>query len=239
MGKRRLVLLSIVVAVLSAAAAYAFSVFSLIRPPATPEAESIDWLLKILFAVAGVLFVLITSLIVFSLIHFRQRNRDISDSVPMTGHKGLEILWTVVPLVIVSVMAVLGGTVLGEITRPGEPDTELQVNVLAFQWGWQFEYPNSGVTSFELRLPVDRRVVLNLTSRDVVHSFWVPEFGPKEDAVPGMVTQLRLTPHTIGEYRLECAELCGFGHTFMLAPVHVTPAGDFENWLREQQSRPQ
>ena len=108
------------------------------------------------------------------------------------------------------------------------------VKVTAQQWSWSFEYPSYGVTSTELHLPVDKQVLLQMTSRDVIHSFWVPEFRPKQDLVPGRITQLRITPTLIGNYKVRCAEMCGTSHAYMEQPVVVTNKADFDVWMGEE-----
>jgi cytochrome c oxidase subunit 2 len=97
----------------------------------------------------------------------------------------------------------------------------------------RFDYPALGIGSTELRLPVDKQVLLRLSSMDVIHSFWVPEFRVKQDALPGgkeFVRPLRVTPTTLGEYKVRCAELCGLNHYSMEAPVIVMAAADYEAW---------
>ena len=151
----------------------------------------------------------------------------------MEGRPWLEITWTVVPLAIVLWLSVQGALMLRDIER-SSPTGELEVKVTAFQWAWSFEYPQYGITSNELRLPVDRPVLFDLTSRDVIHSFWVPEWRTKQDAVPGKITTLRVTPNLVGSYKAWCAELCGLAHAYMQAPVMVVEPEDFEGWLKEK-----
>jgi cytochrome c oxidase subunit 2 len=107
------------------------------------------------------------------------------------------------------------------------------VNVIGSQWSWRFEYPELGIQTNELRLPVNRQALLRLSSMDVIHSFWVPEFRVKQDALPGgkeFIRELRVTPSQVGNYTLRCAELCGLNHTTMESPVIVMAAADFDAW---------
>jgi cytochrome c oxidase subunit 2 len=138
------------------------------------------------------------------------------------------------PLATVLFFAFLGARQLAEITAP-DPE-EMVVEVTAQQFAWRFDYPEHEITSPELNLPRGRQVLLKLTSTDVIHSFWVPEFRVKQDAVPGMITELRITPTQVGRYQIRCAELCGTGHYSMLAPVNVMEPDDFEAWLTEQRA---
>jgi cytochrome c oxidase subunit 2 len=114
----------------------------------------------------------------------------------------------------------------------------LEVDVTAQQFAWRFEYPEQGVTSTELHVPVDRQVELNLEALDVIHSFWVPEWRVKKDAVPGQPTSLVATPDTEGSYELICTELCGIGHSTMRAPVIVESQEEFDKWLEDQGGKP-
>ena len=131
----------------------------------------------------------------------------------MEGNTTLEITWTVVPLFIVVIFAYLGGWSLGEVNRT-DPQA-LVINVKAQQFTWTFEYPEYGIISNELHLPVNRQVVLKMTSVDVIHSFWVPEFRLKKDVVPGRVNDYRITPILTGQYKVRCAELCGTSHAWL------------------------
>jgi cytochrome c oxidase subunit 2 len=135
-------------------------------------------------------------------------------------------------------LAVYGAIVLDRMVAPGPPQTELEVDVLAFRYGWQFSYPADNVTSYALYVPVNQRVLIKLQSKDVVHSFWVQEWGPKQDAVPGLTTQVRYTPTKIGQYTVQCSQLCGSGHTFMTAPAFVTSQADFLKWIQQMQKTP-
>jgi cytochrome c oxidase subunit 2 len=114
----------------------------------------------------------------------------------------------------------------------------MQVNVVGGQWFWSFEYPEQGVTSDELYLPVNQQVLLRMTSRDVIHSFWVPEFRVKQDLLPGenFVRELRITPSVVGEYKVRCAEMCGVSHAYMESPVVVVEQAEFDAWIQQQAS---
>jgi cytochrome c oxidase subunit 2 len=134
----------------------------------------------------------------------------------------------------VLVLAFAGAKTLGAI-RVIDPSA-LQVKVNAGQWFWQYQYPEYGVTSTDLYLPVNVQVNLQMTSVDVIHSFWVPEFRVKQDLVPGRTVELRVTPTLIGQYKVRCAELCGLRHAYMEGAVNVVSQSDFTKWISEQQS---
>jgi cytochrome c oxidase subunit 2 len=114
-----------------------------------------------------------------------------------------------------------------------QPDT-LIVNVTGQQFTWSFDYPSEKVKSSELVLPKDRPVEFRIHTKDVLHSFWVPEFRLKSDAVPGLITKIRLTPDRIGHYQVVCAELCGIGHSTMRQNVRVVAKTAFVSWLDDQ-----
>jgi len=203
------------------------------------ERQSIDSLLKILFGIGGIIFGLIVSLFVYSISFFRVRRGELGDGPAIRGNGALELAWTAAPVAIVAALSVYGGIVLMDMTKLPPPQEALNVNVTAQRFNWQFDYPDASVTSFELHLIVNRPVVFSMQSKDVIHSFWVQEFGPKQDIVPGMTTTLRLTPTKIGQYIVQCSQLCGYGHSYMLAPVYVTSEADFQTWLSQQQQQKQ
>ena len=119
--------------------------------------------------------------------------------------------------------------------REGKPP-EFLVNVTGMQYAWIFTYPETGVVSSELHVPVGREVLVNMSANDVIHAFWVPEFRLKQDAIPGMQTEIRFTPNRVGEYPLICAELCGPYHGAMRTKVIVDTLEAFDSWMTEQQS---
>ncbi|RPI48384.1 MAG: cytochrome c oxidase subunit II, partial [Chloroflexi bacterium] len=173
---------------------------------------------------------LINVFVLYAVFVFRKKPGDEGEGQYVKGHTGLEIGWTLVPLLIVMVFATWGALHLNEITAAEEG--ELIVEVTGFQFGWRFDYPEAGVSSDELWLPLGRQVLFHITSRDVIHSFWVPEFRIKQDAVPGRWTELRVTPTETGDYRVRCAELCGYAHAAMIARVVVVEPAAFEAWLQ-------
>ncbi|NJM69524.1 MAG: cytochrome c oxidase subunit II [Scytonema sp. RU_4_4] len=116
----------------------------------------------------------------------------------------------------------------------GKPP-EFVVNVTALQYAWIFTYPETGVTSGELHVPIGREVQMNMTANDVIHAFWVPEFRLKQDVIPGRQTEIRFTPSKEGDYTLICAELCGPYHGAMRTQVVVQKPQEFEQWMQEQQ----
>ncbi|MFB2834508.1 cytochrome c oxidase subunit II [Floridanema evergladense] len=125
---------------------------------------------------------------------------------------------------------------LGVGASPDEQGTnpDLNINVTGLQFAWLFNYPESGVTSGELHVPIGREVKLNISANDVIHAFWVPQFRLKQDAIPGRETQLRFTPKIPGTYPVICAELCGAYHGAMKTQVIVETPEEFDTWLQSQ-----
>ncbi len=227
----------VVATVLTIGASALLTVFFL-RVPLVPaqaskEGRQIDYLLTLQFIIGGAIFALVLVFLLYSVVVFRRRPGDMEDGPPIEGSRALEMVWTVVPLVIVLSLAAYGSVALRDMIG-APPGPELVVKVEARQFGWRFEYPQYGFTSPMLRLPVDQPVLLRITSRDVVHSFWVPEFRTKQDALPGRETRLRITPTLVGDYMVQCAELCGLAHWAMKAPVSVVTADDFQRWVTAQ-----
>jgi len=200
---------------------------------ASAQAVAVDELLDVHLWLISFLFSLIVVTLLYSLIAFRRRKGESGDGAYIVGNSSIEVAWTLVPLGIVIFLAYIGAVSLGE-TRRIDP-TALQVRVISGQWYWQYQYPEYGITSTELYLPVDRQANLRMTSNDVIHSFWVPEFRLKQDLVPGQTTELRITPTVIGDYTVRCAELCGLRHAYMEGAVHVVSQLDFAAWVADQQ----
>jgi cytochrome c oxidase subunit 2 len=201
---------------------------------ASEEREGIDFLLWLTVGICIFVFAVVAAISIYAAFKFRARPDDDSDGAPIHGHTGIEIAWTAVPTILVTIIAVVSAVVLARNDNAGA--NPLTVEVLGQQFAWQFTYPDSdGVKSTDLYVPIDRSTKLVLTARDVIHSFWVPEFGQKQDMVPGIVTTLVITPTKLGEYRLICTELCGLGHGLMRSKAIVLSQADFDAWVREQQ----
>jgi cytochrome c oxidase subunit 2 len=203
----------------------------LLPAQASVQAVTIDRMFNLHIMMISFLFSLIIVFMGYSIIVFRQKKGDEGFGKFFKANNKLEIIWTILPLGTVIFFSYLGAISLAE-TRIIEPQA-LNVDVTAGQWYWSFEYPEYGITSDTLYLPVDRQVKLSLTSVDVIHSFWVPEFRVKQDVLPGenLVKELRFTPTEKGEYTVRCAELCGGAHAYMNSPVIVVDDGEFTDWI--------
>jgi len=228
---KHLIIAGILVVVVTALLILGMSQVRLLPVAASAQAVPIDFMFNLEFIVIAFLFSLIVVLIGYSIVVFRRKRGDTTDARHIEGNTRLEVAWTALPLFTVLAFAYLGGWSLSETVR-ADPKP-LEVNVIGSQWSWRFEYPAQGIVSNELRMPLNKQALLHLWSTDVIHSFWVPEFRVKQDALPGsqLTRDLRVTPTEIGEYKVRCAELCGLRHTYMESPVIVMPQADFDAWV--------
>jgi cytochrome c oxidase subunit 2 len=217
---------------------------------ASGAAHKIDTLYDVLLICSVPVFVLVMTVAIYSVVKFRARPGDMSDGAPIHGNTRLEVVWVTIPFVMVTALAIYGWVDLNDIEA--KQKNERTINVVGQQFTWHFQYakdkptgdpgpcPSSGrnqVTTTTLVLQKDQPVHFKICSKDVIHSFWVPEFRLKEDAVPGITTTIRLTPDRLGNYTVVCTELCGLGHSTMRSPVRVLQPAAFNMWLR-QQTRP-
>jgi cytochrome c oxidase subunit 2 len=201
--------------------------------PSSREAGRIDFVIWFVVVICIVIFAIVAAALLYSIVRFRAAPDDESDGPPIHGHTGLEIAWTLIPTLLVTAIGIVSAVVLSQNDAQGKD--VLHVDVTAQQFAWSFSYPDAGgYTSPILRLPKDRSVLLTLHSKDVIHSFWVPEFGQKQDTVPGLTTTLHITPDRLGTYPVICTELCGLGHALMRSQAIVMTPSAFESWLAEQ-----
>jgi len=201
--------------------------------PASREASRIDFEFWFVIVICIVIFAVVVAAILYSVISFRAAPDDMSDGPPIHGHTGLEIAWTLIPTLLVTAIGISSAIVLSNDDALGK--NVLRINVTAQQFAWTFSYPDAkGLTSATLMLPKDRSVLLTFTSKDVIHSFWVPEFGQKQDTVPGLHPTLHITPDRLGTYPVICTELCGLGHATMRATAIVMAPAAFDKWIAGQ-----
>lgn len=182
-----------------------------------------------------VIFSLVAAVVIYAVWKWRVPPDDDADGPPIHGNTRLEVVWTAVPAVLVIILGVVSAVVLSENGQAG--DRPLQVKAIAQQFAWKFEYGDYGnFTSGELVLPVGEQAEFTMQALDVIHSFWVPEFGQKMDAVPGIETSILVTPTRTGEFAVVCTELCGLGHATMRAKARVVTQAEFAAWVKENES---
>ena len=232
---RHFVVATIIVVLVTVAGAVLLDSADLLPPLASAQGITIDWLFGIHLKLIAFLFALVVVFMLYSIFAFRSDPGDLSDGQHIHGNTKLEITWTVIPLIIVAVMGYIGVVTLRDVTASA-PD-EMVVEVTGSQWSWRFDYPEQGLTSTELVLPVNQPIRFEITSTDVIHNLWVPEFRVKQDAVPGAVNLLRVTPTVVGNYKVRCAELCGLRHSQMLADVRVLERSEFDSWVGAETAR--
>jgi cytochrome c oxidase subunit 2 len=210
----------------------------------TVQAESLRQMWVIFSWVGLAVAAIVYALIAWCVIRYRRRKSDVGFPAQFHRNVPLEITYTVIPLVLVCG--------LFAITYPAErhvealaPRHDVVVDVTGFRWSWQFGYPELGVSVAgvsgappELALPVGSTALLRLTSVDVDHSFWVPAFLFKRDAIPGLSNTFDLTPTKIGTFRGACAEFCGLNHATMSFVVKVMSGADFSRWIRARGGHP-
>jgi cytochrome c oxidase subunit II len=200
---------------------------------ASTAAPKIDELLDVMIVLSSFVFSIVIVLMGYSLLRWRVKPGDEGDGEPIHGNTRLEIAWTVIPTVIVLFGAIYSWITLSDI-EAHDPN-RMVVDVYSQQYEWHFNYPEQGVTSRELVVPVNRQIEFRMHSLDVIHSFWVPEWRIKKDNVPGITTRAYVTPTKAEDLTLVCTELCGFGHATMRAPVVVEPSqASFDQWAAKQ-----
>ena len=189
--------------------------------------QQVDWLFHFILWISVFFFALIVILMVVFVARYMRRPGRLPEA--SANHStALELTWTAIPLVIVIVIFYFGFK--GFIAMATPPADAYKIDVLGRKWNWEFTYPN-GHSDPDLHVPVDRDVLLVLTSQDVIHSLYIPDFRLKKDAVPGRYTKAWFRATTPGDYGVFCAEYCGTGHSDMLANCTVHPPGEFEKWL--------
>jgi cytochrome c oxidase subunit 2 len=201
-------------------------------PSASQQADRIHFVFWYVTVICIVIYAVVIAALVYSIWKFRAAPDDDSDGAPIHGHTGLEVAWTAIPFALVTSMAIICTIVLA---RNGEAGPNpLRVDVTAQQFAWTFTYPQqNNLTTSVLRLPINRPTKFTLRSLDVIHSFWVPEFSQKQDAVPGITTSIVVTPTKLGTFPVICTELCGLGHATMRSTVIVMPQGQFDAWVKQ------
>jgi cytochrome c oxidase subunit 2 len=193
---------------------------------ASDEAKPIDTLWDVLIIFSVPVFVLVETVVLFSVWKFRMRpGEELLDGPPIHGNTRLEIVWTAIPAIILVGLCTYAFLVLRDVEK-ADAAKPVQVRVVGQQFAWTFFYRDSndkeiGASDTQLYLPVNKQVEFTLQSKDVLHDFWVPSFRIKRDVVPGIDTRYRVTPNRPGTYSIVCAELCGLGHATMRGTVHV------------------
>ncbi len=193
--------------------------------------REIDWLFHLIYVITGITFILVAAAMIAFLIMYRDRPGRRARYTH--GNTSLEIVWTIVPALILVVLTALSAPAWSKI-KMSAPPTDFVVDVTAKQFNWQVKHPNSDkVFLDEMHVPVNKVVHVNLKSQDVIHSFFVPQFRMKQDAVPGRSILAWFEVTKPGKYEWPCAELCGFGHSGMRGWIYVHSPEDYTKWAAE------
>src|ERR1700686_2454523 len=212
---------------------------SIFKPESTP-ADSIYGLSLLVLAITGLIFVIVFSLIAYTVTKFRRRTDDGPEPPQVYGSNQMELAWTVIPVLIVLVLFMATARVIHAIQDAGEPSGAIEVTVIGHQFWWEFRYPGLGiVTANELHVPVSdpshpTPTFIQLLSADTDHSFWIPRLGGKTDLIPNHPNSMWMDPQGTGVYLGQCAQYCGTQHAKMLLRVYVQSKDDFDSWIRQQ-----
>jgi cytochrome c oxidase subunit 2 len=205
--------------------------------PASDFAGALDGLFRGIFWWALAVFVVVEGLLLVAILRFRARPGAPPPS-QVHGHTALEIGWTIAPALILVFLAVPTIRVIFRSTGEAAPGA-LRVEVIGHQWWWEFRYPELGITTAnEMRVPVGRPVALEMTTADVIHSFWVPRLAGKRDVIAGRVNRLAFTPESVGTFLGQCAEYCGESHANMRVRVMVETDAVFQAWAAREGAAP-
>jgi cytochrome c oxidase subunit 2 len=209
--------------------------------PASNSTGEVDFLMKFMLVFGlAITFYVCGYIIYFAVVFRRRRDEPITTvGVPIHDHPKLEFWWIAIPTLLLIVLMILSTIAWKDIQFPSTP-AALTMEVVAHQFNFEFRYPGmqSGVFSpkAEMHLPAGKAVRILITSGDVIHQFWVPDFRVKIAAVPGLVTELNLTPTRTGTYDISCSEFCGVNHSLMQAKLVVDQPADFEKWVAVQRA---
>lgn len=207
---------------------------------ASTYAHEIDGMFHLIMWITGIIFVIVELLLLYFL--WKYRHREGRQAHYTHGNNRLEVIWTIIPALICVMLALMSRRIWTNI-KEKMPEGALQVQITGEQFAWNFKYagadgkfdtPDDVITLNQLHFPVGKPVVATLSSKDVIHSFYLPEFRVKQDAVPGLKTRIWFEGNRVGSWDIACAELCGLGHFRMKGFVTVDTPEDFQKWLAEQ-----
>jgi len=188
--------------------------------------EGVDFSLYLILSISVFFLVGITAVMIYFLFRYSKKNNPVATNIPHNTY--LEIIWTVIPTILVLIMFWYGWT--GYKPMLTAPDDAMEIDAIGQMWKWTFKYPN-GKTSDSLVIPINEPVKLNLISKDVLHALYIPAFRVKQDVVPGKDYMMWFTGQKLGTYDILCAEYCGQLHSYMLSTCNVVERDQFDSWL--------
>jgi len=206
--------------------------------PQGPFAQKSHDLAMPVFAIAGVVFVLVEGLIVYSVLKFRRRADDESP-VQVHGNVRAELGWTIAPAVVLVGVGIFTVGTIVDLDRVPKGAEVVKVNVTGHQWWWEYEYPDEHVvTANELHIPTGTDIAITLRSKDVIHSFWPPKLAGKIDVIPNRENHMVINADNAGIYYGQCAEFCGISHANMRLRVVAHKPADFQRWVKANAAPP-
>lgn len=202
---------------------------------ASPEADEINKLFIDFSWIAFGILMVVAFMVIGGIVIYRSKKRK-GEPKQVYGHTGLEITWTIIPFIIVTILFFMSLKVMKDINKPHSSGQEPDIIIIAHQWWWDMRYPKEGViTANELHIPVGEKWLMRIESADVIHSWWVPALGRKTDAVPGRPNYSWISADSVGEYEGTCSEYCGAEHAWMRIKVVAQTPEDFRKWIQHQQ----
>jgi cytochrome c oxidase subunit 2 len=235
--KRLAALLSVAVLMVTAGCSLRGEGPTPLNPKGT-AGEELLWLIYLSLGIMIIVLVVVFALFFYVIIRFRRRKGDTGIPQQVEGNHKLEIVWTVIPIILLLILAVPTVALTFSQAQGEEPDEgALLIKVKAHQFWWEFEYPELGIyTAQDLWIPVNRKINLELTSADVAHSFWVPGLAGKMDTIPGLINRMELDAKEEGIYKGKCAELCGASHALMDFKVVAVSEEEFADWAEKMKA---
>jgi cytochrome c oxidase subunit 2 len=210
--------------------------------PVTEWGKEINHVYLITTIICAVIFVVVAGVLVYALAKFKEKEGDTHIPKQVRGNHTLEILWTLIPVVLLIFIFV--PTVENVFKHSEVPENALEIEVIGHQWWWEFKYPSLGVTTAnELHLPENTPILFKLTSADVIHSFWIPRMGGKIDTLPGQINTMTFTTPVAEKdggdyYQGQCVELCGLSHALMRFQAVVHKQAEFDRWVESHNKAP-
>lgn len=214
--------------------AFGFVPSHIMGPPASPTMRAVEDTMTIFTIAAAPVAAIVWAIALYSLLRWRHRGDEIptQDGPAIRSNGAATTVWLVLSSILCAFLLIWGLAEETAVARPATAANALVINVTGQQWVWTFSYPGQGnVESDQLYLPLNRPVVFHVTSKDVIHSFWIVQMGIKIDANPGESTETSVIPDRLGVFDIRCAELCGLLHADMETSAHVVNADDFARWV--------